>query len=370
MLPDTCQGSSYGLIMSRTTAGAAGKEQNMTSYQRVREDLQQHPRNWIVTGAAGFIGSGLLEELLNLGQNVTGLDNFSSGKEENLEDVRRAVGEERWRHFTLIRGDIRDMSDCRAACRDAHVMLHQAALGSVPRSVEDPIECNEINVNGTLNIFKAACDMHIPRVVYATSSAVYGDCPGHPKIEEKNGRPLSPYAVSKQVNELYADVFSKLYGLESIGLRYFNVFGPRQDPDGAYAAVIPRWISAMSRNEKVYINGTGETSRDFCYLANIVQINLLAATTTNRVALNQVYNAALNRRTSLNELYRKLQKRLTPHFGHVAGLDPVHRDFRVGDIMHSQADIHKARYLLGYSPTHTVDRGLDDALLWYIRNIC
>ena len=342
----------------------------MTHYEEVRHELTIHPKRWLVTGAAGFIGSALLEELLRLQQPVVGLDNFSTGKQKNLDDVRAAVGETLWKGFSLIEGDIRDLPTCRSACEGIDVVLHEAALGSVPRSVEDPIACNENNVTGTLNIFKAACDLHVPRLVYASSSAVYGDSTEQPKTEGKCGQLLSPYAVSKKISELYADVFFKLYGLENIGLRYFNVFGRRQDPNGAYAAVIPCWISAMSKNETVYINGTGETSRDFCYIDNIVQLNLLAATTTNRSALNQVYNGALNERTSLNELYRKLQERLSPQFRHISTMHPTYQDFRIGDIMHSQADISKAADLLGYAPTHTINSGLDSALEWYVKNMC
>jgi len=342
----------------------------MSRYEEIRQELKTNPKRWLVTGVAGFIGSGLLQELLILGQQVNGLDNFSTGKQENLDDVRATVGEERWNQFRLIRGDIREQTVCRSACNNIDVILHQAALGSVPRSVEDPVACNDNNVTGTLNLFNAAKDMQVSRIVYATSSAVYGDCTDQLKNEGNSGRPLSPYAVSKKVNELYADVFSQLYGLESIGLRYFNVFGPRQDPNGAYAAVIPLWISALSKNLPVYINGTGEISRDFCYIDNIIQINLLAATTSNRRALNQVYNAALNRRTSLNQLYKKLKKRLGLHFNHVINKRPIYRDFRKGDIMHSQADIRKAKNLLGYVPTHTIDTGLDSALGWYLSNMC
>jgi UDP-N-acetylglucosamine 4-epimerase len=248
-------------------------------------------------------------------------------------------------------------------------VLHEAALGSVPRSLEDPITSNDNNVNGTLNMLVAVRDEQVRRIVYAASSSTYGDHPGLPKVEEVIGRPLSPYAVTKYVNELYADVFSRSYGIQTIGLRYFNVFGPRQDPDGAYAAVIPRWIAAMIKGETVYINGTGETSRDFCFVENVVQMNILAATSDNAEAVNQVYNAAVNARTSLTELFALLRTRLQPHFPHLEKFDPVYRDFRKGDVLHSQADIGKGRRLLGYEPTHTIDQGLDAALPWYIRNV-
>lgn len=338
----------------------------MLQYDKTRDELTQKPKKWLITGVAGFIGSHLLEELLRLDQQVVGLDNFSTGKQENLDDVRAIVGEQRWSHFKLMEGDIRHLGTCRKACSGVDVILHQAALGSVPRSIKDPLGCNDNNVKGGINILQAACDKKVKRVVYAASSAVYGDHPGLPKVENVIGRPLSPYAVSKQVNELYASVFSLLYDIETIGLRYFNVFGQRQDPDGAYAAVIPRWIWAMSTGEPVFINGTGETSRDFCYVQNAVQANVLAATTTNRLAVNQVYNVALNHRTSLNELFSKLQERLLPYFDHVRDTKPTYRDFRPGDVLHSQADISKAKQLLGYAPTHTIDTGLDTAMEWYI----
>lgn len=348
---------------------APGSERaTMTAYEDVKKEMRSNPKRWLVTGAAGFIGSNLLEELLRLDQRVVGLDNFSTGKRENLSDVQSLVGARRWSRFDLIEGDIRQLGTCHAACKGVDVILHQAALGSVPRSIEDPLGCNDNNVSGNLNMLKAACGRGVKRVVYASSSAVYGDHPGLPKVEETCGRPLSPYAVSKMVNELYADVFSQLYGLETIGLRYFNVFGPRQDPDGAYAAVIPRWISALRAGETVYINGNGETSRDFCYIENVVQINLLAAMSGNLKAVNQVYNVALNKRTTLSELYYKLQKSMLPYCDTLEN-KPVYRDFREGDVLHSQADISKARGLLGYAPTHSIDTGLDAAMGWYMKNI-
>jgi len=339
----------------------------MTSYEEAKRDLQTKPRTWLITGVAGFIGSNLLEQLLRLNQHVVGLDNFSTGKRENLAEVRNLVTPLQWDRFCLMEGDIRNIASCREACRGVDVILHQAALGSVPRSIEDPLHCNENNVTGSLNMLLAARDMKVKRIVYAASSAAYGDHQAHPKIEPEVGKPLSPYAVSKYVNELYAEVFSRLYQLETIGLRYFNVFGPRQNPHGAYAAVIPRWIAAMINAEPVYIIGTGETNRDYCYVENVVQINVLAATTRNPNAINQIYNAALNERTTLNELFDKLRERLLPYYSHLQDCKPAYRDFRKGDVRHSQADINKARRLLGYSPSHVIDQGLDSAIEWYMR---
>lgn len=341
----------------------------MTTYDVVRSKMLKTPKRWLVTGAAGFIGSNILEELLRLDQQVVGLDNFSTGKRDNLSDVKALVSKDQWSQFQFIEGDIRHFSTCLEACSGVDVILHQAALGSVPRSIEDPLNCNDNNVCGQLNMLKAACDTKIKRMVYASSSAVYGDAPGLPKVEEVCGRQLSPYAVSKMVNELYAHVFTQLYGLETVGMRYFNVFGPRQDPNGAYAAVIPHWISALHSGETVYINGTGETSRDFCFIENVVQANLLAALTSNREAVNQVYNVALNKRTSLNELYYLLQKNMLLYCDPPHESRPVYRDFRAGDVLHSQADISKARRLLGYAPTHTVEEGLESAMEWYMRKL-
>lgn len=357
-----------GYGQNHPTDGQYAERTTMNTYNAVRNEIRSTPKKWLITGVAGFIGSNLLEELLQLGQQVIGLDNFSTGKRKNLQDVRSLVGENRWRNFNLIEGDIRNLGSCRSACSGVDIILHQAALGSVPLSIEDPLNCNDNNVTGHLNVLKAACDNRVKRVVYASSSAVYGDQPGLPKTEELTGNPLSPYAVSKKITELYAYVFSQLYELETIGLRYFNVFGPRQDPDGPYAAVIPHWISALCRGETVYINGTGETSRDFCYVDNVVQMNILAALTTNPKAVNAVYNVALNRCTSLNELYDMLQNRLLPHDDTIRDLRPVYRDFRTGDVLHSQADISKATHLLGYAPSHSVEAGLDKAMGWYLED--
>ena len=331
--------------------------------------LTAQPRTWLVTGVAGFIGSNLLEALLKLGQQVIGLDNYSTGHRRNLAEVKTLVTPEQWSRFTRIDGDICDLSACQRICEGVNYLLHQAALGSVPRSIEDPVTSNASNVTGFLNLLVAARDHRVKRFVYASSSAVYGDHPNLPKVEDRTGRCLSPYAVTKCVNELYADVFARCYGCEVVGLRYFNVFGPRQDPDGPYAAVIPRWISAMIRSEPVYINGDGETSRDFCYIENVIQANLLAATTTRPEAVNQVFNVALNSRTTLNQLYGLLRERLIPDYPPLATSQPVYRDFRPGDVRHSDADISRAKQLLGYQPTHTIAQGLDAALAWYRRNL-
>ena len=341
----------------------------MSRYDEVRKQLLTEPKRWLVTGCAGFIGSNLVEHLLKLNQTVAGVDNFSTGKQRNLDEVQTLVTAEQWAGFTFTEGDVRNLETGKTLCRGVDYVLHEAALGSVPRSLEDPITSNDNNVNGTLNMLVAVRDEKVTRMVYAASSSTYGDHPGLPKVEDVIGKPLSPYAVTKYVNELYADVFARSYGVQTIGLRYFNVFGPRQDPDGAYAAVIPRWIASLIKGEQLFINGTGETSRDFCFVENVVQMNILAATSDDPEAVNQVYNTALNARTSLNELYAMLRDRLLPHYGHLAGAEPIYRDFRKGDVLHSQADISKGRRLLGYEPTHTIDQGLNAALQWYIRNV-
>jgi UDP-N-acetylglucosamine 4-epimerase len=323
---------------------------------------------YLITGVAGFIGSNLLETLLKQNQNVVGLDNFSTGHQKNLQEVRRLVSSEQWSRFRFIEGDIRNLEDCKAACEGADVVLHQAALGSVPRSIEDPINTNANNINGFLNMLVAVRDAKVKRFVYAASSSTYGDHPDLPKTEEKIGRPLSPYAVTKVVNEIYADVFAKTYGLECVGLRYFNVFGRRQDPNGAYSAVIPKWTAAMIKGESVYINGDGETSRDFCFIDNVVQANLLAATTNNPEAVNQVYNVAVGEHTSLNDLYREIKYQLLPSYPDLTKAKPTYRDFRSGDVRHSLANISKARSLLGYTPTCRLREGLAEAVVWYIQN--
>jgi len=324
---------------------------------------------WLITGVAGFIGSNLAETLLNLNERVVGLDNFSTGSERNLEQIRKVFSSDEWDRFTLIKADISDFDACRRACEGIDYVLHQAALGSVPRSISDPLATHQSNVSGFVNMLCAAKEAGVKRFVFASSSSVYGDHPALPKVEDCIGNCLSPYAVSKRANELYANVFARCYDMECIGLRYFNVFGPRQDPNGPYAAVIPRWIQAMIANEPLHINGDGETSRDFCYVANVVQANLLAATTENAEAINQVHNVAVGERTTLNQLFSELKNRLLPQFPHLTHFKPVYREFRAGDVRHSHADISKARKLLGYQPTHQIDDGLDDALEWYVANL-
>ena len=342
-------------------------ELSLTAYDRLRSQLASAPRTWLVTGVAGFIGSNLLETLLKLDQRVVGLDNFSTGYRRNLDEVQSLVTPIRWSRFHFIEGDIRSLEACRRAPHGVDYVLHQAALGSVPRSVADPIATNDVNVTGFLNMLAAARDAKASRFVYAASSSTYGDHPGLPKVEDAIGRPLSPYAVTKLVNELYAEVFARCYGFQAIGLRYFNVFGSRQDPDGAYAAVIPKWTASMIKGEDVIINGDGETSRDFCYVANAVQANLLAATAQDAAATNQVYNIAVGDRTTLNGLYAELRRLLAPKFPHLSDASPVYRDFREGDVRHSQADIGKAARLLGYAPTHRFRDGLGEAVAWFGR---
>ncbi len=337
-------------------------------YNEIKEILHHTPRNWLITGAAGFIGSHLVEHLLLLDQKVVGLDNFSNGKRENLDQIKEAVSADQWKKFSFVEGDIRDLDVCRKLSNGIDFVLHQAALGSVPRSLTDPVNFNDNNITGTLNMLVAARESKVRRFVYATSSSVYGDNPALPKVEDAIGTPLSPYAVTKYVGELYAGVFSRCYGMETVGLRYFNVFGPRQDPNGAYAAVIPKWIADMIKGNAVYINGTGETSRDFCFVENVVQANILAATTENPEAINQVYNIAVNARTTLNQLFEMLRTRLEPYYPHLKEFKPTYRDFRPGDIMHSHANIAKAQNLLGYQPTHTIEKGLDIYLEWYKKN--
>jgi UDP-N-acetylglucosamine/UDP-N-acetylgalactosamine 4-epimerase len=336
----------------------------MNRYDKVQQELQSNPKRWLVTGCAGFIGSNLLETLLKLDQEVVGLDNFATGYRHNLDEVRELVGEEKWSRFRFIQGDIRDGGACCEAMRGVENVLHQAALGSVPRSIEDPVTTNEVNVNGFVNVLVAARDAGVSSFVYAASSAVYGDHPDLPKTEERIGKPLSPYALTKYVNELYADVFARCYGFKTIGLRYFNVFGKRQDQNGAYAAVIPRWISAMIGNGDVVINGDGTTSRDFCFIDNAVQANLLAAAAPEE-SRNQVYNVAVNDTTSLNQLFDYLQSALR-HNGIVFDKKPVHGNFRKGDVLHSQADIGKAACQLGYAPAYRVQDGLSMAMRWYV----
>jgi UDP-N-acetylglucosamine 4-epimerase len=341
----------------------------MSAYDQLQTELKAAPKTWLVTGVAGFIGSNLLEALLKLDQRVAGLDNFSTGKRKNLEEVKALVTPAQWARFQFLEGDIGDLAACQRACAGVDFVLHEAALGSVPFSMKDPLSSHRSNVNGFLNMLLAARDAKVKCFVYASSSSVYGDDPGLPKVEEKVGRPLSPYAATKAINEVYANAFALAYGLPSIGLRYFNVFGPRQDPNGAYAAVIPLWIAALLRRQPVFINGDGETSRDFCFVANVVQANLLAATAANAEALNRAYNVALGHRTTLNELFRSLQTSLRNKDAALPEQTPIYRDFRPGDVRHSLADISKAQRLLGFAPSHSIQAGLDLAMDWYRQNV-
>jgi len=336
----------------------------MNSYKVLSESLPRNPKVWLVTGAAGFIGSNLLEHLLKLNQKVIGLDNFATGHQHNLDEVQSLVTPEQWSRFTFIEGDIRNEEDCAKACNGVDYVLHQAALGSVPRSINDPITTNAANITGFLNMLVAARDAGVRSFTYAASSSTYGDHPALPKVEENIGKPLSPYAVTKYVNELYADVFATTYGFKTIGLRYFNVFGKRQDPNGAYAAVIPKWTAAMVSGEDVFINGDGETSRDFCFIENAVQANLLAAT-ADEAAKNEVYNVAVGDRTTLNILFNSLKEALAEN-GVVYEKPPVYRDFRPGDVRHSQADIGKAANKLGYAPDYRISEGIAKAMPWYL----
>jgi UDP-N-acetylglucosamine 4-epimerase len=326
-------------------------------------------RTWLVTGVAGFIGSNLLEALLGLDQRVVGLDNFATGFQHNLDQVEAAVGRECWARFRFIEGDIRSLDTCREACEGVDIVLHEAALGSVPRSIEDPVASHATNVTGFLNMLVAARDAKVKRFVYAASSAAYGDHPALPKVEDTVGRPLSPYGAGKYMDELYADTFGRCYGMETIGLRYFNVFGPRQDPEGAYAAVIPKWIAAMLRGERVHINGDGETARDFCYIENVVQANILAGTVDDPCAVNQVYNVALGEQTSLNELFGILRKLLRDRDAQFECAPPLYREFRAGDVRFSRADIGKATSRLGFRPACSVREGLGTALDWYVARL-
>mgnify|MGYP001951510691 CR=1 FL=1 len=340
----------------------------MSKYDEVKKQLKQTPKVWLVTGVAGFIGSNLLETLLLLNQKVIGLDNFATGHQHNLDEVQGEVTAQQWQNFTFVKGDIRNFDDCEKVLSienlSVNFILHQAALGSVPRSIADPILTNSANITGFVNMLTAAKDANVSTFVYAASSSTYGDHPALPKVEENIGKPLSPYAVTKYVNELYADVFFKTYGLNTTGLRYFNVFGKRQDPDGAYAAVIPKWTAAMIENQDLFINGDGETSRDFCFVENAVQANILAATASDK-GKNQVFNVALGDRTTLNELFSSLASALGTNDVNYAKT-AIYREFRAGDVRHSQADISKARNLIGYQPEYRIQQGIDKAMPWYI----
>ena len=333
-------------------------------YLKLKNCLSKDPRKWLITGVAGFIGSNILEELLNLGQIVVGLDNFSTGNNENLLEVKKSVGSKNWSRFTFIEGDICNSSDCNRAVDGIDYVLHQAALGSVPRSIVDPLATNASNITGFLNMLEASRCAGVKSFTYAASSSTYGDSSSLPKVEDNIGNPLSPYAATKLVNEIYAGVYSTAYDFKCVGLRYFNVFGPRQDPNGAYAAVIPRWAQALIENQEVMVNGDGSTSRDFCYVANIVQINLLAAVAQEKFK-NHVYNAAVGQRTSLVELLSLIRATLS-HHGIVSSAQVCYKEFRAGDVRHSQADITKATNLLDYSPSHTISQGLEEAMPWYI----
>jgi UDP-N-acetylglucosamine/UDP-N-acetylgalactosamine 4-epimerase len=337
----------------------------VSRYAALQAALRYEPRHWLVTGAAGFIGSNLVEHLLRLNQKVVGLDNFATGHPRNLESVRAVVGAAAWSRFRFVEADILDADACRTACAGVDYVLHQAALGSVPRSIADPLRTNAANVVGFLNVLVAARDAGVRRFVYAASSSTYGDHPALPKQEDVIGRPLSPYAVSKYVNELYAGVFQRTYGIETVGLRYFNVFGRRQDPDGAYAAVIPRWVGRLLRGEPCEIHGDGETSRDFCYVDNVIQANVLAATAPAG-ATDRVYNVAFGGRTTLNQLFEWIRGGLAEHRPEVSTARPVYLGFRPGDVRHSQASIQRIRDELGYEPTHDTRAGLRDALAWYV----
>ena len=338
----------------------------MLNYKQRQLALKENPKTWLITGVAGFIGSNLLETLLKLDQNVVGLDNFSTGYQHNFDEVEKLVTPEQWKRFTFIKGDICSIDDCNSACTGVDYVLHQAALGSVPRSIVDPITTNANNISGFLNMLVAARDANVTQFVYAASSSTYGDHPDLPKQEDIIGNPLSPYAVTKLVNELYCSVFAKTYGFNPIGLRYFNIFGQRQDPDGAYAAVIPKWFAALLENETVFINGDGETSRDFCFIENCVQANIMAATSDSKEASNQVYNVAFGERTSLTELFMLIKDRVAPVHPDAEKAKPTYRDFRAGDVRHSLADISKAQNLIGYSPEYSISSGLDKASQWYI----
>lgn len=338
-------------------------------YNKTKKELLENQKTWLVTGVAGFIGSNLAEELLNLNQKVIGLDNFSTGYKYNLEHIKNSISNTKWQNFKFIEGDIRNFDTCLKITESVDIVLHQAALGSVPRSIDNPINSNASNVTGFLNMLTASKENHIKRFVYASSSSVYGDSKELPKVEEKTGNLLSPYAVTKYINELYMGVFYKCYGFESIGLRYFNVFGKRQDPNGAYAAVMPKWISSMLKEEAVYINGDGETSRDFTYIDNVVQANILAATTTNPNAFAKAFNIAAGGRETLNNLFNTIKRELENKLPNLKIKDAIYRDFRAGDIRHSNANIDSAKELLGYEPSHNLEQGLKESIKWYINDI-
>jgi UDP-N-acetylglucosamine/UDP-N-acetylgalactosamine 4-epimerase len=337
-------------------------------YDEVCEDLVNKPRRWLVTGVAGFIGSALLERLLDLGQSVVGVDNFITGHKRNLDDVLAINPDERLQ-FTFIEGDLREPAVAAKACKDVDVVLHQAALGSVPRSMKDPVTSHQHNVDAYLNVLVAARDAGVQRVVYASSSSVYGDHPGMPKYEDRIGKLLSPYAATKRADEIYAQVFQDAYGMQLIGLRYFNVFGRRQDPDGPYAAVIPRWIAAMVAKKPCVIFGDGSSSRDFCYVDNVVQANVLAAMTHEAAVTGTVYNCGCNGRTDLKQLYGMIRDGLAKEYPEVASAEPTFEPPRPGDIAHSQAAIDKITAALGYAPTHQVADGMAETVAWFAQRM-
>ena len=343
----------------------------MTRYEQIKKELLLSPKTWLVTGVAGFIGSNLLEHLLKLNQKVVGLDNFATGHQHNLDEVKNLVSPKQWDGFNFIEGDIRNYKDCEVALNNngeaVDYVLHQAALGSVPRSIADPVTTNAANITGFLNMLQTAKEAKVKSFTYAASSSTYGDHPALPKVEENIGNPLSPYAVTKYVNELYAGVYAKTYGFKSIGLRYFNVFGQRQDPNGAYAAVIPKWTADMIKGEDVFINGDGETSRDFCFIENTVQMNILAATAKDD-SKDEIYNVAVGDRTTLNYLFNVIKNTLIKNNINIK-TKMIHRAFRPGDVRHSQANIVKAKKLLGYSPTFRISEGIIKAIPWYIKSL-
>ena len=341
----------------------------MNKYKNIKEELIKNQKTWLITGVAGFIGSNLLETLLQLNQKVVGLDNFSTGYQHNLDEVKLSVSLEQWHNFNFIQGDITKLETCIDATKSIDIVLHQAALGSVPRSIDNPILTNHNNVTGFLNMLTSAKDNDVKRFVYASSSSVYGDSEELPKVESRTGNLLSPYAVTKYVNELYMGVFQKCYGMEVIGLRYFNVFGKRQDPNGAYAAVMPKWIFQILNGEDLFINGDGETSRDFTYIDNVIQANILAGTTTNEKAFGQVFNTAVGGRETLTNLYEAIVKGIQENLPKLTISKPIYRDFRVGDIRHSNANIEKMKGMLGYEPTDTLESGLSKSIVWYIKDI-
>ncbi len=336
-------------------------------YRQLQTQLAGAPKTWLITGVAGFIGCNILEALLKLNQKVVGLDNFATGYRANLDEIAGQFSPDQWNNFRFIEGDIRNLEDCQSACNGVDFVLHQAALGSVPRSLDNPRDTNDTNITGFLNMLIAARDAEVKRFVYAASSSTYGDHPDLPRVESRIGNPLSPYSVTKLVNELYAGVFARCYGFKSIGLRYFNIFGKRQNPNGAYAAVIPKWFTGLAQGEPIFINGDGLSSRDFCYIENTIQANLLAATTDNPAALDQVYNVAVGNRTTLNDLFALVRDQVARRKPEAANSAPVYRDFRAADVPHSHADISKAQALLGYQPSHTLQEGLEIAADWYLR---